>query len=115
MINDYLKSILLLYKSKVKEIYADKYLFASRKGKNSPISRIQMYRIVKNIAVELNIKGNISCHSFRKTFGYEAFKMGISSTLIMEIFNHSSYTITRRYLGIEQDDKDQVYNNIKFF
>lgn len=115
LINDDLKKNLLIYKEAIKDIYEEKYLFASRKGKNRPISRTQMFRIVKEISNELNLKGNISCHSFRKTFGYKAFKMGISSTLIMEIFNHSSYNITRRYLGIEQDDKDLVYSNIKYF
>lgn len=27
----------------------------------------------------------------------------------MDIYNHSSYAITKRYLGIEQDDKDDVF------
>ena len=27
----------------------------------------------------------------------------------MSIYNHSSYEITKRYLGIEQLDKDEVY------
>ena len=30
----------------------------------------------------------------------------------MEIYNHSSYQITKRYLGIEQDDKDKVFLNM---
>ena len=31
----------------------------------------------------------------------------------MDIYNHSSYQITRRYLGIDQDDKDQVFEKIR--
>jgi hypothetical protein len=30
----------------------------------------------------------------------------------MNVFNHSSFHITKRYLGIEQDEKDLVYLNI---
>lgn len=31
----------------------------------------------------------------------------------MDIYNHSSYQITKRYLGIDQDDKDQVFEKIR--
>ncbi len=84
-------------------------LFRSQKGKNRAISRIQMYRILKQAAKFLKIEGNISCHSLRKTFGYIAFKKGVPAAVIMELFNHSSYAITRRYLCIDQDEKDKVF------
>jgi hypothetical protein len=31
----------------------------------------------------------------------------------MSIFNHSTYHITKRYLGIDQDDKDEVFAKIR--
>lgn len=31
----------------------------------------------------------------------------------MELYNHSSYRITKRYLCIEQDDKDMVYLTVQ--
>lgn len=33
--------------------------------------------------------------------------------LLMAIYNHSSYQITKRYLCIDQDDKDEVYSKIR--
>ncbi|GHS89712.1 site-specific integrase [Synergistales bacterium] len=83
------------------------FLIKSRKG--GAISRIQAYRIVRAAAEALNLRFRVSCHSLRKTFGYFAWKSGTSPIIIMEIYNHSSFAVTRRYLGVTQDDKNEVY------
>ncbi|MDE5698465.1 MAG: tyrosine-type recombinase/integrase [Lachnospiraceae bacterium] len=88
------------------------YLFPSPKKSDSPLSRSQAYRMITAAADAVGIEGHISCHSLRKTFGYHAWKQGNDPIVIMVIFNHSSLSITKRYLCIEQDDKDNVYRNI---
>lgn len=85
------------------------YIFKSRVGTNQPIDRISAYKIIRNAAKELGMEGTISCHSLRKTFGYHAWKKGTPPALIMSIYNHSSIEITKRYLSIDQDDKDEVF------
>lgn len=82
------------------------------KNKNQPLSRYQAYRIIKKAAAHAHLQENISCHSLRKTFGYHAWKSGAQPILLMNIYNHSSFQITKHYLGIDQDDKDQIFLDV---
>ena len=88
------------------------YIFLGRKNINRPLNRSQAYRIINGAALALKIDGNIGCHSLRKTFGYFAAQSGISQILITNIYNHSSFAITKRYLGIEQDERDRVFMRV---
>lgn len=88
-----------------------RYIFENRRTKQA-ISRIQAYRIIKDVAAAVVLEGTISCHSLRKSFGYHAWKENVPLAVIMEIYNHSSYAVTRRYLGITQDDKNNAYLSV---
>lgn len=92
---------------------ASSWIFESRIHSDGPLSRYQAYRIIKEAAEYAGLGGNISCHSLRKSFGYHAWKQGTPPALLMNIYNHSTYQITKRYLGIEQDERDEVFMNIK--
>ncbi len=87
-------------------------LFCSQKGDYMPLSRYQAFRIIKQAAEAAGFDAHISCHSLRKTFGYHAWKQGASPVLLMKIYNHSSFDVTRRYLCIEQEDKDMIFQKI---
>ena len=90
----------------------EQYLFPSIKKPGIPLSRSQAFRIIREAAEYAGIEERISCHSLRKTFGYQAWKQGVQPAVLMDIYNHSSYRVTRRYLGIEQEDRDRVYLNL---
>ena len=54
-----------------------------------------------------------STHSFRKSFGRRIWSNNSDSekslVLLSQIFNHSSIAITRRYLGIREEEVKNVY------
>ena len=87
----------------------EQFIFIGQKSTDKPISRIQAFRIISEAAKKCLLSHKVSCHSLRKTFGYHAWKKGVSPALLTSIYNHSSYKITTRYLGIEQDDRDEVF------
>ena len=111
-INAAILSVLEMLREIEKNWRPEIYLFSSRKGDNKPISRNHAFYIIKTASETLGFEDNIACHSLRKTFGYQAWKQGVQPALLMSIYNHSSYEITKRYLGITQDERDQVFMNI---
>ena len=103
------KEALDYYRKTIETIDSEHYIFSSQKVKDEPITRSQAFQIIQKAAQKCGMKEPVSCHSLRKTFGYYAWKNGTPPALLMSIYNHSSYEITKRYLGIEQLDKDEVY------
>ena len=83
-------------------------LFYSRKG-NEPITRQHAYRIINEAARSCGVKENIGSHSLRKSMGYHAYIAGVDIVIIQSILNHSSPKETLRYIGITQDELDDVY------
>ncbi len=96
------------YKNSLSEVTEQTFIFPGR-GRKKPLSRSQAYRILRSAGQALHFETGISCHSLRKTFGYHAWKMGVQPAVLMQVFHHSSFQVTKRYLGIEQDDIDQVF------
>ena len=91
------------------------FIFANNRRDAGPISRVQAWRIIKEAARAVKIVGRIACHSLRKSFGFFAWKAGVLPIMLMDIFNHSSFEATKRYLGITQAERDKVYLMLKAF
>lgn len=85
------------------------YLFPSRKG-DKPITRVQAYRILNTVADKLGVE-EIGTHTLRKTFGYWHYQQYKDVAILQEIFNHSSPSITLRYIGINADIIDRSIDN----
>jgi integrase len=91
----------------------DGYLFESRKGKN-PLQTKAINKMIKNWTKAINLKGNYGAHTLRKTWGFiQRTKHGVGFEIICKRFNHSSPSVTMRYLGIQDKEvHDTLMNEI---
>lgn len=92
----------------------DGYLFVSQK--KSPFTTQAMNRILKDVFSKEAKTLNISSHSLRKSFGRKVYENNGESekalTYLSELFNHSSQSITRQYLGIRQEELNNIYDGL---
>ena len=89
----------------------DDFLFKSRKG-DRPLTIQAVNSLVKRWTREAKIKGNFGAHTLRKTFGYiQRTEHGVGFEVLAKRFNHSSPTITMRYLGIQDKEVRGILNN----
>ena len=93
-------------------------ILVSQKGTVFSIQRINI--ILKEIKAKYKLKvKNFSCHSLRKTFGRQVYNMNnenseLALVKLMELFNHSSVAITKRYLGLRQEEILETYDSLSF-
>ena len=93
-------------------------VLVSQKGTVFTIQRINV--ILKEVKRKYHLKvRNFSCHSLRKTFGRQVYNMNsdnseLALVKLMELFNHSSVAITKRYLGLRQEEILQTYDCLSF-
>ena len=113
-LNEELKKALKSFVSLNKLEYNDNIFISRTTSGRGYISVTQAYRILKSAAVNVGIE-NFGTHSLRKTWGYWTYKASrYNIGLIMDTFNHSSQKITLRYIGIDQESKDELYSLVQF-
>lgn len=108
---------------KIEEIYyllgcpdEKDYIFINKY--NTKVISLQFInRLMKSWKEEYHLKvGNISSHTFRKTFGrYVYDKMGRTEEAIINlqrIFRHTSPQTTMIYIGLRDDEIGQIFENL---
>lgn len=107
IINDNIRKALILFEKEI-GVYSG-YPFKSQK--NTIYSPQHVNRLLKKY-----FKGKISTHSLRKSFGRRVWENDNQSErsliYLSELFQHSSISITRIYLGIRQEELDNIYINL---
>lgn len=82
---------------------------------NSPITRELAWKILNKVANQIGIKEEVGCHTMRKTWAYHLYiKSGKDITLIQKLLNHSSSQVTLRYIGIVQEDMDDLVCSLSY-
>jgi integrase len=117
---------------KFKNFKDEDFCFPSRQG-NGHITRQTAHNIIVDAAqkiglitreeeavdftgrrTKINSELRYGTHSLRKAFGRYLWETGHDITIIMEHYGHSSPSITRVYLGIDQDDKNKITRLINY-
>jgi site-specific recombinase XerD len=86
-----------------------RYLFASRKGINRPISREQAWHILKDAYTSNGLGGALGTHSMRKTFANRMYaKLGHDLVKTQRAMGHKNINSTVSYLSFCEADIDQA-------
>ena len=90
-------------------------MFVNRFG-NKPLSVQYVNSKLKEIAKKYNITTRLSTHSFRKTLGRRVWEVNEYSEqallLLSQLFNHSSISTTKIYLGIREQEISNLYLSV---
>lgn len=92
----------------------EEMLIKSREGDNRAISRQQAYRIIREACEACGIH-EAGTHTMRKTFGYHHYESNKDIAMLQELLNHDDEAYTLRYIGINQDSRDDAIKSFDFF
>lgn len=81
-------------------------VFLNRRGKK--LSRVMVFIIIKNLAIEAGIRKNISPHTFRHSFATHLIEGGADLRAVQEMLGHESITTTEIYTHLDRDYLRQV-------
>ncbi len=101
---------------------ADDRMLCFRNRYGGQISIQMVNRLLKGIGKRYSLDAkNLSTHSLRKTWARKVYEnenaegRGEMALLkLSELMNHSDPSITRRYIGLRQQELSEVYEGLKF-
>ena len=85
---------------------SDDIVFLNRRG--GPLSRVMVFLIVKETALNAGIQKTVSPHTFRHSFATHLVEGGASLRAVQEMLGHESITTTEIYTHLDRDYLRQV-------
>ena len=99
-------------RQRITGVHPDTFVFVSQKG--SVYATPSLILILKKEF--RGIAPRISTHSLRKSFGRHVYELNGNSEdaliKLSEMFQHSSMSITRKYLGLRREELGSIYMNL---
>ncbi|KRO00567.1 site-specific integrase [Companilactobacillus kimchiensis] len=114
----YLKPIkrdLLIYQTWLLENHIkSEWLFPSMQRPDRHVSEKQFYKVMSKTGDLLNIN-YLGTHTMRKTGAYRVYiQSNYNIALVMRLLNHSSQQMTLAYLGLDQESREQMLDQVDF-
>lgn len=76
------------------------YVFLNRRG--AALSRVMIFLIVKDLAAKINLKKDISPHTFRHSFATHLIEGGADLRAVQDMLGHESITTTEIYTHLDK-------------
>lgn len=96
------------------KVYVSEWLFPSFKHPEKHIDRKRYYQIMTKVGQKLGIN-YLGTHTMRKTGAFKVYQQtNHNIALVMQLLNHSSQAMTLRYLGLDQETREQILDTIDF-
>jgi integrase/recombinase XerD len=78
----------------------ESFVFLNRRG--AQLTRVMIFTIIKQLAEAIQLKKNISPHTFRHSFATHLIEGGANLRAIQEMLGHESITTTEIYTHLDQ-------------
>jgi integrase len=112
LINESVKKALKNYFDQEQFPEPNDYLFKTQTGQK--LDRIRAWKLIKKWVKSVGLDpSNYGTHTLRKTWGYHSRKnFGIPIELISEKLGHRSNAVTKRYIGISQEEINSIEQRV---
>jgi len=87
--------------------YPEDQFFVRKNGK--PLTRTDIWHIIKKYSQKLPVKRNISPHSLRHSFGTHLLDNGADIRSVQELLGHKNLSTTQIYTHVSRERLKQVY------
>ena len=87
--------------------FSDNFLLLSRTGR--PMSRIEVWRLVKKYAMRAGMPGNLTAHTLRHCFATHLLTGGADLRSVQEMLGHVDIATTQIYTHVDQERLREIH------